>query len=196
MSGNGEDTVVDLNQKFGVAELMKRAAARREADATAAAPPPKQAEEATTEPEDLPAMDKLTPLPKPGDPYKAHCRPSSQSLPTLHLLTADGQTWDFPYSGRVEGPHRLIIEGDPGKGTVLVLRFAASVAVEVIIGGTNLDEMHVYLAEHRIRWIRELPARKLLKDDGSAVVRTIIVRPVSPRMAKGWPISPQGAGNA
>jgi hypothetical protein len=34
---------------------------------------------------------------------------------------------------------------------VLVLRFAASVLVEVWIAGTLLEELHVYLAEHRIR---------------------------------------------
>lgn len=186
MSGNGNDPVVDLNRKFGIADLMKRAAAEREKGAV-----PSPAEEAASGPDALPSMDKLTPLPSPGDPYKAYARPANQMVPTLHLLTGDGQTWSFPNSGRVEGPHRLIVEDDPGKGAVLVLRFAASVAIEVMIAGTNLDDLHINLGENRIRWVREFPPNRMLRDDGAPVVRTLTVRTVSPKL-KGWPISPQG----
>jgi hypothetical protein len=187
MSGD-QDTVVDLAGKFGVAELMRRTAAAREKEAAK----PERPEDATESP--LPSMDELSPLPVPGDPYKAFARPSGHMLPTLHLLTGDGQVFSFPYSGRVEGPHRLAVEGEPGMGAVLVLRFAASIAVEVLIAGTHLDGLHVYLAEHRIRWVRALPPRKMLKDDGSPVVRTLTVRPVQSRQAKGWPVAARAAG--
>lgn len=187
MSGNGDD-VADLGRKFGIADLMKRAAAAREKEAVTTERPDDAAESP------LPPMDELARLPRPGDPYKAYARHSSQMLPTLHLLAADGQTWSFPYAGLVEGPHRLIDESDPGKGAVLVMRFAASVPMEVLIAGTRSDELHIYLAEHRIRWVREWPPGRIFTDNGSPVVRSLLVRPIAAKMMKIWPISPQGWG--
>ena len=187
MSVDDNGKVVDLAEKFNIKELLEQTAARREQEKEAAASePPKQTEAGV---DTVPSLEKLAALPKPGDhPYKAYARPDSQMLPTLHLLKSDGQKWSYPYSCRVEGPHMLFPD-DPGKGGIIVLRFAASVSVEVLIAGIRLDELHNYLGDHRIRWVREFPHGKMVVDDTIPMVRNIIVRPVTAELQKDWPIS-------
>ena len=188
MSVDGDGKVLDLAEKFNIRELIERTSARRqqESEAATVAEPTEQRTSAT---EAVPSLDDLAPLPRPGDPYKAYARTANQMLPTLHLLTGDGQKWSFPYSGLVEGPHMLFMPDEPGKGAVIVMRFAASVAVEAILAGIRLDELHNYLGDHRIRWVRELPQGKMVIDDAIPMVRSMIVRPVSAEMQKGWPIA-------
>ena len=106
------DEVIDRGRTLSITELIEKT--------TAAPAPPERQERTEPAAETLPPLDKLTPLPKPGDPYKAYARPDNQMLPTLHLLKSDGQKWGFPYSCRVEGPHMLFSD-DPGKGAVIVL---------------------------------------------------------------------------
>jgi hypothetical protein len=188
MSGNGDDMVVELHRKFGIDELVKRTRAGREPDAAAESQgvmelkrKDAKAEEAEAGETTGSASDKLAPLPKPGDAYKAYARPSAQPLRTLHLILADGKKRGFAYSGLVEGPD-LLPADDPGKGVLIVLRFSASVIVDVLLPGILLDELHDYLGEHRIRWVRELPRGKAVRDDGSSVVAGIEIV-----QAKGWP---------
>ena len=180
MSDNGDDHVIELHQKVGVAELMKRSAAKRGAD-TAGANPPTPAEDAESGAEALPSLDELAPLPKPGETYKAYARPANQRVPTLYLILGDGKKRGFRYSCLVEGPD-LLPDPDPGKGVVIVLRFSASTIVDVLLPGRNLDELHNCLGDDRIRWVRELPKGKPVKDDGSPVVTGIKII-----QAKGWP---------
>ena len=167
-----EKTAERPGGKFDIEELIRRTSERREeAEATPA----------KAEPDELPTLDKLAPLPAPGDPYKAFARPANKMVPTLHLLLGDGRRCGFPYAGLVEGPH-LLPGDDPGKGGVIVLRFSASVIVEVTIAGRRLDELHNYLGDHRVAWVRELPKGKVVRDDGSSVVARIEIG-----QAEGWP---------
>jgi hypothetical protein len=187
MSGNGDGKVLDLAEKFSIKELLERKATRREEHQEAAAAP-ERPDAAGLGREGMPPLDELSALPKPGDAYKAYSRPANQMLPTLHLLAADGQKWSFPYSCRVEGPHMLFLPEEPGKGAVLVMRFSASVPVEVVMAGIRLDDLHNYLGDHRIRWVRELPQGKPVIDPTIPVIRSIIVRPLLAEMKQGWPI--------
>ncbi len=186
MSGKDDGHVFDLSEKFSIKDLMhesKTPGDRRTASAEAT----------ETKPEAVPAFENLAPLPKPGDAYKAYSRPANQMLPTLHLLSGDGQVWSYPYSCLVEGPHMLFLPDNPGKGAVIVMRFAASVSVEVVMTGLRLDELHNYLGDHRVRWVRELSNGKLMGDNTLPVVKSIVVRPVAAEMEKGWPIA-EGPG--
>ncbi len=167
MSGDAGDKVLDLNKTLGLEELMRRTATSRAA-------PVETPKEAVPEESEgaLPSFEKLAPLPMPGDAYKAYSRPSHQMLPTLYLMLADGSKRGFPYSGRIEGPH-LVPDDDPGKGNVIVIRFSASKMIEVQIRGRHLDELHHYLGDHRMRWVRELPKGKFVNEAGAAVVTSI-----------------------
>jgi hypothetical protein len=169
-----EEKVLDFGGKFGVAELLKR---------TKAMPPPAEAPTVKPEPEAEPAeetdtgtdgataLEKLTPLPKPGDPYKAHARPEKRAVPTLFVVRADGSVRGFPYSD-LYGPD-LLPEGDAGKGWSIVLRFARF--EQVTLSGRNLDTIHAYLGHHRIAWVRELPKGKLQAERDAAVITGVSI---------------------
>jgi hypothetical protein len=188
MHADDDGEVKNLAGKFSIKELLEQTATRREQQRETS--PAELLDPAQPDRDSVPSMDKLATLPKPGDhPYKAYARPDNQMLPTLHLLKSDGQKWSFPYSCRVEGPHMLFLPEEPGKGAVIVMRFAASVPVEVILAGIRLDDLHNYLGDHRIRWVRELPEGKMIIDGTIPVVRNIIVRPLLAEMLKGWPIA-------
>jgi hypothetical protein len=187
MGVDGEAKLINRPEKFSIQRLLEEKAPRLAdpGEAVTVAEPPGDAgsiEDA------LPPMDELAPLPKPGDPYKAYSRPANQMLPTLHLIKGDGQIFSFPYSCRVEGPHMLSLPEAPGKGAVIVMRFSASVPVEVMLAGIRVDELHNYLGDHRIRWVRELPPGKVVTDAKIVVVRNIFVQPLSEAMHEGWPI--------
>jgi hypothetical protein len=179
MSVDGDGKVVDLAAKFNIRELIEHTSARRGQEA-------EEPEPGETGTETLPPLDQLVALPSPGDRYKAHARPANQVLPTLFILKGDGQKWAFPYSGLVEGPHMLSGD-DPGKGLAVVLRFSASVTVDVTLVCRNVDDLHNYLGYHRIAWVRELPKGKIIKDDGSPVITRIAIG-----RAESWP--PLGMG--
>jgi hypothetical protein len=77
---------------------------------------------------------------------------------------------------------------EPGKEAAIVLRFAASVMVEVVMAGLRLDDLHIGLGGQRILWVREQPEGKPVVDATAPVVRKIIVRPLVAEMKLGWPI--------
>ena len=84
MSGDGDDKVVDFNQKFNTKELMERTEAAR---GDGQAGPHTARPEGLPEDSDIvPPLEDLTLLPVPGDPYKAHARPVDQSQHMLCLL--------------------------------------------------------------------------------------------------------------
>ena len=123
----------------------------------------------------MPSLDKLSPLPGPGDPYKAFARPSHQMLTTLFVIRGDEKR-GFPF-GDLDGPDMLPGES-ANQGPVIVMRFARIFPTEVILIGRNLDELYNYLGDHRIRWVRCLPEGKMIKDRDVPVITEIVVRPL------------------
>jgi hypothetical protein len=113
------------------------------------------------------------PVPQPGDPYKAHARPSTKPVAALHVVKgklSNGYAWsNFDSVDLVESE-------DPGGGLGLVLRFAGLKPTEILLAGRNLATLRVYLGENRIAWIRELPQGMMLRDTGQAVITGIEIR--------------------
>ena len=163
MSDETGEKVIDFAGTFNVSDLMERTKARRIAEAGR----PDDAEPAR-EPDgddDVPALEKLTPLPKPGDPYKAYARPEKRAVPTLFVVRADGSVRGFPY-GDLYGPD-LVRDEDTGKGWMIVLRFARF--ERVTLSGRNLATVHAQLGHHRIAWVRELPKGKPAEADAAVI---------------------------
>ena len=128
-------------------------------------------------PDDVPGPDKIIPLPRQGDPYKAYARPVRE-VPTLRLLLTSVPARGFSY---VNLDTIDLLDGDePGECPVIVLRFSGLTPVEIRIEGRNLDVLYDYLGYHRISWIRELPAKRDYKTAGEAVVTRITITPVQP----------------
>jgi hypothetical protein len=115
-------------------------------------------------------------LPTPGDPYKAHSRPSSKPETTLHVLLGDGSARGFAFAGF--DSIDLLPAADAGGGPVIIVRFAGIVARQVLITGRNLSLVHVYIAQHRIAWLRELPPKRGFTDAGEAVITGITIKAV------------------
>ena len=159
MSDEADERVIDFGGKFGVAELLKRTKARQDAETAQAGKPepePEPADDTDAASDDATALEKLTPLPKAGDPYKAHARPEKRAVPTLFVVRADGSVRGFPY-GDLYGPD-LVPGDDAGKGWSIVMRFARF--EQVTLTGRNLDTIHSHLGHHRLAWVRELPKGK------------------------------------
>ena len=167
---SGDEMV--LPAKFNIEDLIKQAKAQAAEDGEAASA---TAEEEAGEPEGMPSLDRLMPLPRPGDPYKAYARPANAPLPTLCLLKSDGTVWSYPYSCRVEGPH-LVPAKDSAKNLVLVLRFSGIVATEITLAGRKLEQLTLYLGHHRVGWVREMAKGKLGQDDGGPVITGIAIK--------------------
>ena len=124
--------------------------------------------------EDLPGLEGVQPLPMPGDPYKAFARPANGALPSLSLVIGP-EVYTYPYSGIIEGPHRLSLE-DAGSSYAIVQRIAGISPIEIRYEGRNLEHMHSYLAYHRIAWVREFPAGKFPKEPDGPIVTRILIR--------------------
>ena len=122
-------------------------------------------------------FDRLSPLPAPGDPYKAFARPANRPLPSLSLLKADGTVWTYPYSCRVEGPH-LVPAEDTAKNWVVVLKFAGLAGIQIMLYGRRLEQLTNYLAHHRTAWVREQPKGKLIQEADAPVVTAIAIKEV------------------
>lgn len=172
MRDEPEDEVLAKTPKFSIQEMLRDAASkpgREGADAPEADGPSAKA---------LPALDDLTPLPRPGDPYKAFARPQMKPPATLHCLMGDGSMRGFAWSGYDSIDWRPG-EG-PGEGPIVVVRFAGIFSREVAITGRHLEVLHHYLGTMRVAWIRVQPAGKILKDDGSSVITGMVIRHVDP----------------
>jgi hypothetical protein len=127
-------------------------------------------------PAELEPPDGFDILPTPGDPYKAHSRPSSKPEPTLHVLLADGTVKGFAFN--TFDSIDLLPAAAPGGGPVIVVRFAGIIARQVLITGRNLGLLHAYIAQHRIAWLRELPTQRGFGDTSEAVINNITVNAV------------------
>lgn len=127
---------------------------------------------------DLNLPDVLDPLPKPGDPYKAHARVSNKQLLTLSFVLKDGITVrGFTY-GNFDSIDRLP-GGTTDGGPVIVLRFAGLAPSEVKIAGRNLNTLYAYLSQHRIVWVREQAVERDYLDESAPVVSSIVITPLS-----------------
>jgi hypothetical protein len=124
----------------------------------------------------LPSLDDLSPLPGPGDPYKAYARPANQMLPTLVLLLADASAKGFSY-GNLDQVD-LLTASDPGQGPVIALRFTSVIATEVRIMGRNLDFLYNLLGFHRIGWVRERSPSGDFIPEGETVITGITITKV------------------
>lgn len=177
MIDDSEEKVLDFAGKFGVAELLKRTKARQDAETAEAGKPepePQPADDTDAAPDDVTAPEKLTPLPKPGDPYKAHARQSTRAVPTLFVVRADGSTRGFPY-GDLYGPD-LVPGDDAGKGPAIVMRFARF--ERVTLAGRNLDTIHAYLGHHRMPWVRELPKGRTPAERDAPVITGVTIEEI------------------
>jgi hypothetical protein len=158
----GADELI-LPEKFDIEGLIRQAAARAGEQETANEP----------EGDGLPTLEQLSPLPRPGDPYKAFSRPSNKQLPTLSLLKSDGTSWSYPYSCRVEGPH-VVPANDAASNLVVLIKFSGLTGIEVT--GHQLDAMSNYIAHQRIAWVREMPKGKFPPEPNAPVVTGIFVK--------------------
>ncbi len=174
MSDETDEKVIDFADKLGVADLMKRAKARQAAEAASpgqAVPEAEPFSDADAAEGDVPGLEKLTPLPKAGDAYKAHARQSMRAVPTLYVVRADGLVRGFP-NGNLYGPD-LVPTGAAGKGPVIVMRFARF--EQVTLSGRNLDTIHAYLGSHRMPWVRELPKGKMPEGPDAPVITGVTI---------------------
>lgn len=134
-----------------------------------AAPPQEQNEQKN----DLPELEKLSPLPHPGDPYQAHSRADRKPLPTLRFVLRDGSFEGFAYGDMRR--FRMMPSADPGSGPVIVLVFVEEERTEVRIEGRNLDKLFDLIGYHKISWVRELPPKLGFIDANEAVVTRITI---------------------
>jgi hypothetical protein len=170
-----DDDVIDRPADH-LPEAIRREMARqkRQGDGKSDVDPPAEPERG---PEPVPSLERLSPLPVPGDPYKAYARPENKMVLTLVVLTGDGRKWGFPYSARMEGPHML--PGEAGQGDIILLRFNVGLLVQLTLCGQMLDELHNYLADHRIRWVREAPKGRIVKPGGIPIITRVAVERVA-----------------
>jgi hypothetical protein len=125
---------------------------------------------------ELPAGERLVPLPQPGSPYDtAFARPDNKPLPTLHFVMGD-TVRGFPYVNL--DSIDLLPSGKPGGGPVIVIRFAGLAAREVKLTGRHLVGLYDLLSYHRVAWVRELPKGKDFTDKGQTVITGITIEPV------------------
>ena len=176
MIDESDDKVLDFAGKLGVADLMKRAKARRHPEAASpgqAVPEAEPIDDAA--PDDVPGPEE--PTPNAGDPYKAHARQSTRAIPTLFVVRADGSTRGFPY-GDLYGPD-LLPGDDAGKGPAIVMRFARY--ERVTLAGRNLGTIHAYIGSHRMPWVRELPRGRMPAERDAPVITGVTIEEIDPR---------------
>lgn len=117
----------------------------------------------------------LAPLPRAGDPYKAHARLANGPLLSIFFL-GKGQLPDgFSYSNleRV----RMAAPDVTGVGPMLMLRFTGSETTEVRVEGRNMLGLCDLIGRHLIHWLREHPTGR---DDGND--QAVFIRSITPRV--------------
>jgi hypothetical protein len=189
----GGDNVIDLKRsKLSIREMLASPAPPRERPADTSGPRPGQppvpaevppaawrGEDAGTPPEararhreqgelDLALPDVLDPLPKAGDPYRAHSRAGNKPLLTVSFLLRDA-TSSRGFSYATFDSIDLLPSPTPSGGPVIVIRFAGLAPTEIRIEGRNLSTLHAYLGEHRVAWVRERGGRDFLEESAAVV---------------------------
>jgi hypothetical protein len=172
MDGASDIKVMGMNRSKSLSDILNMPSGPPAA-------PARQAENPAPVPEaddPLPSLDQLTPLPLPGDPYKAHSIVANGPLTTLHVVLGDATVRGFSY-GNFDSID-LLPAADAGGGPVIVIRFAGLSPCEVWLTGRNLDLMHNYLGYYRIAWIRELPTKGNFADRNAPLIRKIGFTPL------------------
>ena len=160
--------------KFGILELLDRAAGGVAENARAAPVTPAPAK---AEPEvGPPGLDDHPPLPAAGDAYRAYSRLSSRPVPSLFFLPKTMLPSGFLYHGL----ERVWMEGGerPGAAPRLIARFSGSEVTEVVMEGRNLLPLCLGLGRMAVAWVWALPANQAAEDDAATVVRSIAFRRV------------------
>jgi hypothetical protein len=119
------------------------------------------------------ALDKVDPLPRPGDPYKVAGRHGNKPDLTIHFVLKDYSYEGFSYADfeRV----RLLPSKKPGSGPVLIVRFSGSVVTEVTIEGRHLHSLYNSIGLHRLPWVWEHPSPADFTDEKAAVISKITI---------------------
>lgn len=122
-------------------------------------------------------MERLHPLPQPGDPYtEAYSRASNKPTLSLRFVLSDASVRGFSFASLDRFNWQ---PGEkPGDGPVLVLRFDGSEVTEAVLEGRHLDTLYDLIGDHRIRWVRELPRGRDFLDPDKPVINRITFRPV------------------
>jgi hypothetical protein len=174
MDGVSDTKVFEMNRPKSLSDILNMPGG------TPAAPVNKAEKPAPVPDADLdyplPPLDQLTPLPLPGDPYKAHSIVANGPLATVHMVLGDATVRGFSY-GNFDSID-LLPADDAGGGPVIVVRFAGLSPCEVWISGRNLELMHNHLSHYRIAWIRELPTRGNFADRNAPLIRSIGFTPL------------------
>ena len=137
----------------------------------APAPAPETKPAAPDEPEYQPPPKKSDPLPKPGDPYRAHARflnrlANEQRM--IHFVTGEFVCEGFAYADlrRV----RWVPSSDAGGSPVIELRFVEAVITDVRIEGRNTEDIHYWIGEGVMPWLWEQPNGFKARDDRMPVI--------------------------
>lgn len=122
------------------------------------------------------AADDWILLPARGSVYAARSRPANKPVATLHLLLADSSSRGFSYVNL--DTVDLVPPEEPGRGPVLMLRFAGVVPKEVRITGRNLESIRDYIGHHRIAYLRQLPPGRDFLGDSEEVITGVEIKGV------------------
>lgn len=190
MDDKASDNVIDIKRsKFSIRELLASPAPPKERP-SGDTPWPRPGPPPLPEPEpiestgnaspsrepgdvDMDLPEAIDPLPKAGDPYKAHSRAANKPVLMVSFVLKDGTTSrgysfaNFDSIDRLPSP-------TPGGGPVIVIRFAGLVPTEIRIEGRNLSTLYAYLSQHRVAWLRERGGRDFL-DESATVVTGITI---------------------
>ena len=125
---------------------------------------------------DMGLPDKVDPLPRPGDAYKASGRHGNKPEVTIHFVTKAYAYEGFSY-GDCERV-RLLPAETPGGGPVLIVRFSGSVITEAVIEGRHLHSLYHWIGLHRLPWVWEHPSPADFIDENAVVIKKISFRQI------------------
>jgi hypothetical protein len=150
---------ISPNGKFSIAEMLK-----------AGEPPPGRPPTIVASgelPEPFALGERTDPLPRPGDDYRPHARKNNKPEVTLTFVDKDGCYEGFSYSNyeRV----RLVPSDKPEKGLMLVVRFAGSRTIEVVVEGQQLHGIYNMIQDNVLPWIWERPGNPTFRRDDPSV---------------------------
>jgi hypothetical protein len=124
------------------------------------------------EPETQAPAKKSDPLPRPGDPYRAHARflnHMANAARMIHFVRGDFTCEGFCYSDLRR--LRWLPASEPGSGPVLLLRFVEAEITEVRIEGRHLEDIHHWIGEGVMPWVWEQPAGIRARNDAAVITR-------------------------
>jgi hypothetical protein len=118
-------------------------------------------------------------LPAPDSAYDAaHARASNKPLATLRFITG-ATVRGLPYANF--DSIDWMAPDKAGASPMIVIRFTGLIPRQVVIAGRNLLKLFNQLSDHRIAWLRELPAGRdfRAKDDGATVITSIDISQIT-----------------